>query len=204
MPWWSSSQLLPAARSRSPGAAHIIGPGALPGTGIGPERPQAWGFVAWDPWARSPAGGRRLLGPTFVGGVAAAALRKLMTSDFELRRGERSNGVVGRELLGRHGQCRGCIRLRGPRDMPAGARCHLVTGRAAAPGFAGPAIGLVLIAIHLVGIPLDGTSVNPAPVAGPGSVRRRRRAAPALALYRRAAARCCVRRTDIADLRPTE
>ncbi|MEP6649391.1 MAG: aquaporin [Lapillicoccus sp.] len=43
----------------------------------------------------------------------------------------------------------------------------LVTSRAAAPGFAGLAIGLVLTVIHLVGIPLDGTSVNPAPSIGP-------------------------------------
>ena len=43
----------------------------------------------------------------------------------------------------------------------------LVTSRAAAPGFAGLAIGLVLTVIHLVGIPLDGTSVNPARSIGP-------------------------------------
>lgn len=43
----------------------------------------------------------------------------------------------------------------------------LVTGRAAAPGFAGLAIGLTLAAVHLVGIPLDGTSVNPARSLGP-------------------------------------
>ena len=43
----------------------------------------------------------------------------------------------------------------------------LVTSRAAAPGFAGLAIGLVLTAIHVVGIPLDGTSVNPARSIGP-------------------------------------
>jgi aquaporin Z len=38
---------------------------------------------------------------------------------------------------------------------------------AAAPGFAGLAIGLVLGVVHLVGLPLDGTSVNPARSIGP-------------------------------------
>ena len=43
----------------------------------------------------------------------------------------------------------------------------LVTGRSATPGFAGLAIGLTLTAVHLIGIPLDGTSVNPARSLGP-------------------------------------
>jgi aquaporin Z len=43
----------------------------------------------------------------------------------------------------------------------------LVTRHDAAPGFAGLAIGLTLAVIHLVGIPLTGTSVNPARSIGP-------------------------------------
>ena len=43
----------------------------------------------------------------------------------------------------------------------------LVTGRAAEPGFSGLAIVLTLVVIHLVGIPIDGTSVNPARSIGP-------------------------------------
>lgn len=41
------------------------------------------------------------------------------------------------------------------------------TGKGAAPGFAGLAIGLTLAAIHLVGINVTGVSVNPARSIGP-------------------------------------
>ena len=43
----------------------------------------------------------------------------------------------------------------------------LVTDHGAAPGFAGLAIGAALTVVHLVGIPLTGTSVNPARSLGP-------------------------------------
>ena len=43
----------------------------------------------------------------------------------------------------------------------------LVTDHQAAPGFAGLAIGATLAAVHLVGVPLTGTSVNPARSLGP-------------------------------------
>jgi len=42
-----------------------------------------------------------------------------------------------------------------------------VTQRAAAPQFAGLAIGLTLVAIHIVGIQVTGVSVNPARSLGP-------------------------------------
>jgi aquaporin Z len=41
------------------------------------------------------------------------------------------------------------------------------TAKNAAPGFAGVAIGLALVIIHLVGIPVTGVSVNPARSIGP-------------------------------------
>jgi aquaporin Z len=38
------------------------------------------------------------------------------------------------------------------------------------PGFAGLAIGVALTTVHLIGIPLTGTSVNPARSLGPALV----------------------------------
>jgi aquaporin Z len=44
------------------------------------------------------------------------------------------------------------------------------TSQNAPKGFFGIAIGLTLTLIHLVGIPIDGTSVNPARSLGPALV----------------------------------
>jgi aquaporin Z len=44
------------------------------------------------------------------------------------------------------------------------------TSRLGSPGFAGMAIGLALTAVHLFGIPLTGTSVNPARSLGPAQI----------------------------------
>jgi aquaporin Z len=46
----------------------------------------------------------------------------------------------------------------------------MVTSKIGAPGFAGLAIGLTLTLVHLIGIPLTGTSVNPARSLGPALI----------------------------------
>ena len=46
------------------------------------------------------------------------------------------------------------------------------THKDAPKGFAGIAIGFTLVLIHLVGIPIDGTSVNPARSLGPAIIVR--------------------------------
>lgn len=46
----------------------------------------------------------------------------------------------------------------------------MATSRVGSPGFAGLAIGIGLTIVHLIGIPLTGTSVNPARSLGPAII----------------------------------
>jgi len=46
----------------------------------------------------------------------------------------------------------------------------VATSRVGSPGFAGLAIGVALTIVHLIGIPLTGTSVNPARSLGPAII----------------------------------
>ena len=46
----------------------------------------------------------------------------------------------------------------------------VATSRVGSPGFAGLAIGVALTTVHLIGIPLTGTSVNPARSLGPALI----------------------------------
>ncbi len=100
-----------------------------------------------------------------TGAVVAAALLKLMTSGF----GEVTDqtDTLGSNSWGERVGLGGAFVFEVLGTFLLVLVVLLVTGRAAAPGFAGLAIGLVLAVIHLVGIPLDGTSVNPARSLGP-------------------------------------
>ncbi len=100
-----------------------------------------------------------------LGGIVGGALLKLMTSNFGKVTDQ--TGALGTNDWGKTITGGGAFLLEIVLTFLLVFVVLLVTGRAAAPGFAGLAIGLVLTVIHLVGIPLDGTSVNPARSLGP-------------------------------------
>jgi len=100
-----------------------------------------------------------------VGAFLAAAVLKVMTSSFGKVTDQ--TGALGSNDWGKTISGGGAFVLEIILTFLLVFVVLLVTGRAAAPGFAGLSIGLVLTVIHLVGIPLDGTSVNPARSLGP-------------------------------------
>lgn len=101
----------------------------------------------------------------FLGAIAGAAMLKLFVDSFGV------TDYTG--ALGTNSYDNGAINLAGAFVLEALLTAAfvlvilLVTERVAAPGFAGIAIGLSLTLVHLVGIPLTGTSVNPARSLGP-------------------------------------
>jgi aquaporin Z len=101
----------------------------------------------------------------FAGGIVGAAILWLLTSGF----GDVTDqtGALGANDYGVTISLGGAFLLEALLTFVFVAVILLVTGRAAAPGFAGLAIGMTLTAVHLVGIPLTGTSVNPARSLGP-------------------------------------
>ena len=100
-----------------------------------------------------------------AGGIAGAALLKALTSGF----GDVTDqtGSLGANDWGPSISLGGAFLLEVLLTFVLVSVVLLVTGRSATPGFAGLAIGLTLAAVHLVGVPLDGTSVNPARSLGP-------------------------------------
>ncbi len=101
----------------------------------------------------------------FAGAIAGAALLKLMTGGFGGVTDETGN--LGSNDWGATISAGGAFVLEVVLTFVFVGVILLVTGRWATPGFAGLAIGLSLTAVHLIGIPLDGTSVNPARSLGP-------------------------------------
>ncbi|MCF6506983.1 aquaporin [Blastococcus sp. MG754426] len=101
----------------------------------------------------------------FAGGITGAAVLWLLTSDFGGVTDQ--TGALGANDWGAAISGEGAFLLELLLTFVLVVVVLLVTGTAAAPGFAGLAIGLTLAAVHLIGIPLTGTSVNPARSLGP-------------------------------------
>lgn len=101
----------------------------------------------------------------FLAAIAAAAVLKLFVSSFGVT--DYTGG------LGTNSYDNGAINMTGAFVLEALLTAAfvlvilLVTEKVAAPGFAGAAIGFALVLVHIVGIPLTGTSVNPARSFGP-------------------------------------
>jgi len=101
----------------------------------------------------------------FLGAIAAGGVLKLFVTSFGAT--DRTGG------LGTNGYDNGHINMAGAFVLEVLLTFAfvlvilLVTHSAAQVGVAGLAIGTALTVVHLVGIPLDGTSVNPARSFGP-------------------------------------
>jgi aquaporin Z len=100
-----------------------------------------------------------------LGGIAGAALLKLMTSSFGKVKDQ--TGALGTNNWGASISEGGAFVIEVLLTFLLVVVVLLVTTRTGSTEFSGLAIGLTLTVIHLVGIPLDGTSVNPARSIGP-------------------------------------
>lgn len=101
----------------------------------------------------------------FLGAVAGAGVLKLFVSAFGVT--DQTGGLGTNSYDNGHINMAGAFVLEALLTAGFILVILLVTERVAAPGFAGLAIGLTLTLVHLVGIPLTGTSVNPARSLGP-------------------------------------
>jgi len=100
-----------------------------------------------------------------LGGIAGAAVLRLMTSSFGKVKDQ--TGALGTNNWGASISGPGAFVMEVLLTFLLVLVVLLVTSRTGSTAFAGLAIGLTLTVIHLVGIPLDGTSVNPARSIGP-------------------------------------
>ncbi|WP_205328527.1 MIP/aquaporin family protein [Glycomyces sp. YM15] len=100
----------------------------------------------------------------FIGGIAGAAMLKFMTTVGDVAD---QTGVLGANDYGTTVNLTGAIVIEVLLTFLLVFTVLAVTSNRGETPLAGAAIGLVLAIIHLVGIPLTGTSVNPARSFGP-------------------------------------
>ena len=101
----------------------------------------------------------------FLGAIGGDALLQLMTSSFGKVKDQ--TGALGTNNWGSSISEGGAFVLEVLLTFLLVVVVLIVTSRTGSTAFAGLAIGLTLTVVHLVGVPLDGTSVNPARSFGP-------------------------------------
>ncbi len=99
-----------------------------------------------------------------VGAIAAAAVLKLMVSEFHVTD---ETGTLGTNGWGKSINGVGAFVVEALLTFLFVLVILLATDRASNAALAGVAIGATLAVVHLVGIPLTGTGVNPARSIGP-------------------------------------
>ena len=99
-----------------------------------------------------------------AGAIVGAGVLKLLVSSFEV---VDQTGGLGTNGYGDTITMAGAFVLETLLTFAFVLVILLVTDRAANPTTAGLGIGVALVVVHLVGIPLTGTSVNPARSIGP-------------------------------------
>jgi len=100
----------------------------------------------------------------FIGAIVAAGVLKLFVHSFKVTD---ETGALGTDGWGTNINGVGAFILEVILTLLFVLVILLATDHAANLALAGVAIGATLTVVHLVGIPLDGTSVNPARALGP-------------------------------------
>ncbi len=100
----------------------------------------------------------------FLGAIAGAAVLKLFVSKFDVKD---TTGALGTNSYGTNINMVGALVLEILLTLVFVFVILMVTDKFAVQSLAGVAIGAALIVVHLMGISLDGTSVNPARSFGP-------------------------------------
>ena len=146
--------------------AYAIGP--ISGCHINPA--VTMGFVVSGRMKLSEAAGYWIA--EFVGGIAGAlVLWGVLSGSPEYSRKVQGLGADGFGPLSMiHINAVGAFAAEGILTLLFVFSVLAVTSRLASPGFAGLALGLTLTVVHLIGIPITGTSVNPARSLGPALI----------------------------------
>lgn len=99
-----------------------------------------------------------------LGAILGGAALKLMVTSFGVRD---TSGGLGTNGYGKNITMGGAFFLEVVLTALFVFAILMVTDKWAVQSLAGVAIGMSLVAVHIIGIPLDGTSVNPARSIGP-------------------------------------